>query len=68
MKFINAQCELCKTWIYAPDLGAFFRRSGKKIREVELNGEAPWVGIFCVCNECMFVMEDVQDKKDRGVL
>lgn len=67
MKPDNARCELCHEWINAPEQGAFFLRSDGKIFEVDPPGDAPWAGIFCVCDACMFALEDTQDKKDRGI-
>lgn len=67
MKFVNAKCKVCEQWIDAPYEGAFFRIHAKRIYAVDLRGEPPGEGVFCVCDYCMLVMEDVQDRKDRGV-
>jgi hypothetical protein len=52
----SAQCQLCGRFIADEDRQNAFRRSRDRIEPVDLKGKRPWGGVFCVCLECIGVV------------
>lgn len=56
MNFMTATCELCRKDITKQNQGQFYECKNGTIEFIDLDGRQPWVGVNCLCNDCVYIV------------
>ena len=62
MKFILAQCRVCGVDFFQPDEVVAFCRTPTELRRIDLDGQQPWCGMFCICRKCIRAIAELADE------
>lgn len=62
MKFFHTVCRMCGEYLFNLNEVAAFRHSSAGLRSIDLDGQQPWCGVFCVCHGCIEAISKVHNE------
>lgn len=58
MKFIFANCRICRRDVFNEEELAAFKLSPLEL--VNLDGQQPWCGVHCICSQCVTAIQAIE--------
>jgi hypothetical protein len=60
MQFGNTQCRLCGRDFFKVKHVVAFENGPLGLERIDLHGQQPWCGVFCICHRCLDVLTDCE--------